>query len=344
MTKTRIQLVAGAAVACLLLAVVLWPHGEVRPPAAAGDRPQPLAKALISAAGKVEPRSEEVRLGVSITGKLAEVPVEEGDAVRAGQVVARLENADWRARLAEAEATVRIREAELARLLNGARPEERREAEAAVRQAEAVIEQTRRDLARYDTLGKQGWSSPQNLEKTRRDHEVATARLAEARQHLAVVAAEARDDERQRAEAARDLATAQRDEAAAMLAKTEIESPIDGVVLRKHRRIGEMISEAQDMPILSIGDTAVLRVRAEVDETDIARLGLGQSAWVRADAFGEQRFAGHVVRLAAMVGRKKIHTDQPAEKLDDKVLEVLIELDGRPPLPVGLRVDAFIQP
>lgn len=337
--RPRVILAAGV-LAALGLAAGLWPGGP--PPAA--DRPQPLAKTLISAAGKVEPLSEEVRLGVSITGKLAEVPVEEGDRVRVGQIVARLENADWKARLAEAEATVRIRDADLLRLVNGARPEERREAEAAVTEAEAVIQQTRRDLARYDTLGKQGWSSPQTIEKTRREHEVAVARLAEARQHLAVVAAQARDDERQRALAERDLAAAQRDEAAAMLAKTEITSPIDGVVLRKHRRIGEMISEAQDMPILSIGDTSVLRVRAEVDEADIARLKLGQSAWVRADAFGETRFPGRVVRLAAMVGRKKIHTDQPAEKLDDKVLEVLIELEGRPELPVGLRVDSFIQP
>ena len=342
MTRPPIRLFAAATLAALLLAAALWPRGASQP--IAGDRPQPLAKPLITAAGKVEPISEEVRIGVSITGKLAEVPVEEGDMVRAGQVVARLENADWRARLAEAEANLRIRDAELLRLLNGARPEERREAQAAVTEAEAVITQTRRDLERYDRLGQQGWSSPQTVEKTRREHEVAVARLAEARQHLAVIAAAARDDERQRAEAERDLAMASRDEAAAMLAKTQIESPIDGVVLRKHRRIGEMISEAQDMPVLSVGDTSVLRVRAEVDEADIARLAPGLDAWVRADAFGDQRFPGHVMRLSAMVGRKKIHTDQPAEKLDDKVLEVLIELDGHPPLPVGLRVDAFIQP
>ncbi len=311
------------------------------PPA---HQPAALADTVISAAGKVEPLSEEVRLGVSITGKLDEVLVEEGDRVATGQLLARLENADWRARLAEAEATIRIRQAQLARLLNGARLEERQEAAAAVRETEAVVEQTQRDLDRYAALGREGWESPQVIEKTRRDHGVAVAKLAAAGKHLAVVAANARDDERAAAEAELQLALAQRDEAAAMLAKTEIRSPISGIVLRKHRRIGEMISEAQDMPILSIGDVSVLRVRAEIDEVDIARLEVGQAAWVHADAFGDRRFPGHVSRLGVMLGRKLIHTDQPAEKLDDKVLEVLIDLDGQPPLPVGLRVDAFIVP
>ena len=339
---TKGKLLIGAAV----LALVGW---GVVGHSAGGDKPEPaqlpapLANVLISAAGKVEPLSEEVRLGVSTTGKLAEVLVDEGDGVKAGQVLARLDNADFQARLAEADATVHIREAELARLLNGARSEERREAEAAVTQAQAELAQTERDLSRYGDLGQSGWSSRQTLEKARRDHEVAQAKLAQARQHLAVVAAKARDDEHDRAVAELDLARAQRDEAAALLSKTEVISPLDGVVLRRHRRVGEMISEAQDMPILSIGDVSVLRVRAEVDETEIARLKIGQNAWIHADAFGATKFTGHVSRIGAMVGRKQIKTDQPTEKLDNKVLEVLITLDGHPALPVGLRVDSFIE-
>jgi HlyD family secretion protein len=338
--KQAARLGGGLGAAALLAVFLLGRHGAAPSPA---QLPQPLPNTLISAAGKVEPQSEEVRLGLSITGKLAEVLVDEGDPVHVGQVLARLDNTDWKARLAEAEATVHIREAELARVLNGSREEERREAEAAVREADAVVEQTAREVDRYSALGQSGWSSHQTLENTRRDHAVALAKQAQARQHLAVVAAKARDDDRERAEAALELAKAQRDEAAAILTKTEIVSPLDGVVLRRLHRVGEMISEAQDMPILSIGDISVLRVRAEVDETDIARLKVGQPAWVHADAFGDTRFPGHVTRLGSMVGRKKVLTDQPTEKLDDKVLEALITLDGHPPLPVGLRVDAFIE-
>jgi len=335
--KGKIGLGLGAAA---LAALLLLGRGHSSAPS---QEPAPLPNRLVSAAGKVEPQSEEIRLGLTLTGKLAEVLVDEGDAVQAGQALARLENADWKAQLAEAEANVHIREAELTRLVNGARQEERREAEAAVHEAEAVVVQTQKDLDRYAELGQSGWSSRQTQENAKRAHSVALAKQSQARQHLAVVAAKARDDERDRAEAALDYARAQRDEAAAVLAKSELKSPIDGIVLRRLHRVGEMISAAQDMPILSIGDVSTLRVRAEVDETDIARLKLGQSAWVHADAFGETKFPGKVSRLGVMVGRKQISTDAPTEKLDNKVLEVLITLDGHPPLPVGLRVDAFIE-
>ena len=338
--KCTHKIALGIAVAVVAAALLAGRGGHAPAPA---QMPSALPNSVISAAGKVEPLSEEVRLGLTLTGKLAEVLVDEGDAVRAGQVLAKLENADWKAQLAEAEANVHVREAELARLINGSRQEERREAEAAVHEAEAVVVQTQKDLDRYAELGQSGWSSRQTLENAKRAHAVALAKRAQSRQHLAVVAAKARDDERDRAEALLDLARAQRDEAAAVLAKSELKSPIDGIVLRRLRRVGEMISMAQDMPILSIGDVSTLRVRAEVDETDIARLTLGQAAWVHADAFGATKFPGKVTRLGVMVGRKQITTDAPTEKLDNKVLEVLITLDGHPPLPTGLRVDAFIE-
>jgi len=94
-----------------------------------------------------------------------------------------------------------------------------------------------------------------------------------------------------------------------------------------------------------------VRVRVDVDETDVARLRLGQSAYVTADAFAGQRFPGRVVRIGQLLGKKTVRTDEPSERVDTKVLETLIELDDRPPasggagardLPLGLRVQAFI--
>ena len=84
-----------------------------------------------------------------------------------------------------------------------------------------------------------------------------------------------------------------------MLNKTEIRSPLTGTVLRKLRRPGEMVSEAQDMPIVSVGDLSVLRVRAEVNDADIARVefsGKDRAAgkhwedWVK--AYNEKKAAG----------------------------------------------------
>jgi HlyD family secretion protein len=69
----------------------------------------------------------------------------------------------------------------------------------------------------------------------------------------------------------------------------------------------------------------------------------GQQAWVTADAYGDRRFAGTVLRVGEVLGRKNIRTDEPGERVDTKVLETLIDLEPGTRLPVGLRVDAFIR-
>jgi hypothetical protein len=85
-------------------------------------------------------------------------------------------------------------------------------------------------------------------------------------------------------------------------------------------------------------------VRVDVDETDVGKVHVGQKAYVTADAFGRQKFWGHVVRVGQQLGPKNIRTDEPTERVDTKILETLVELDPGAELPDGLRVDAFIVP
>src|SRR5215510_741482 len=94
---------------------------------------------IIAAPGRVEASSEEVRVSSELSGRLKSVNVEEGDRVHRGQVLAEIENADYKARVANAEASLREREADLRRIINGARGEERREAEAQKVAARAVL-------------------------------------------------------------------------------------------------------------------------------------------------------------------------------------------------------------
>ena len=95
---------------------------------------------------------------------------------------------------------------------------------------------------------------------------------------------------------------------------------------------------------MTIGDRNTLRVRVDVDETDVSKVSVGQKAYVTADAFGKQKFWGHVVRVGQQLGPKNVRTDEPTEKVDTKILETLVELDPGSRLPDGLRVDAFIVP
>lgn len=297
----------------------------------------------IVAAGRVEPASEEVKVGAEMDGKLKAVLVEEGNRVRKGQVIAILENGDYIARVELAKAALEEREAALQRLLNGTRQEERREARASIREAEAMLENARAERARRLQLLERGAISRTEFDFTDREHRVMQARVQAAKERFAFVDAEARADERMRAEAEVAQARARIHEAEALLEKTYIRSPLNGVVLHRYLKTGESVSTNANTPVVALGDTSRLRIRVDVDETDVARLALGQNAWATADAYGKRKFTGRVVQIGQKLGRKNVRTDEPTERVDTKILETLVELDPGQTLPVGLRVDAYIE-
>jgi ABC exporter DevB family membrane fusion protein len=299
---------------------------------------------LIAAAGRVEPSSENIQLAAELNGKLKSMLVEEGDSVQRGQVLAELENSDYRAHVASADAEVMQKEAELRKVINGARTQERREAQSTVEEARAVMNNAQSDMVRRQKLFAAGVISREESDRYAKEYEVAKARYEEMSHHKDLVAADAREEDRAMAEANLQLAKARLDEARAVLDKTFVRAPLDGTVLRKFHRAGESVSNSATNPdpIFTIGDKRALRVRVDVDEADVSKLSLGQLAYVTADAYGNKRFAGHVVRIGQQLGRKNVRTDEPSERVDNKILETLVELDRGVELPVGLRVNAFI--
>ena len=296
----------------------------------------------VAGPGLVEPKSESIRIGAQVSGRLQRVLVEEGDRVTAGQVIAEIANDDYRARVASAEADLAAREADARRLKNGARVEERREAEADARQATADFDHAAADHARAQELFEEKVISRAEMDKAEQALRVAAARADSLKERHALVDADAREEDRARASADVALARARVSEARALYDKTFVRSPIDAVVLRRHARIGESVSTQFDSPIVTIADRSSVRVRMDVDEADVARIGIGQEAYVTADAYGTRRFPGRVLRVGQVLGRKNIRTDEPTERVDQKVLETLIELEDGHELPIGLRVRAFI--
>ncbi len=334
----------GIAVTLILAAAVGWVYYRPQPTQAATPAKQALAleNRAIVAPGRVEPLSEEVAIGSELDGRIAQVAVEEGQAVRKGQVLATLVNGDFQARVELAESLIAERKAELERLRNGARDQERREADANFDEARAVLEQARTERDRRQFLLDRGAISRTEFEMANRDFHVADARVEASRQRASLVKADTRIEEIRRAEAEVASAEARAGEARAILAKTVILSPINGVVLRKHQRTGENVSAQSNTPILTLGDTSRLRVRVDVDETDVARVLPGKVVVIKAAAFGDRQFTGKVSRVGQILGKKNIRTGDPAERIDTKVLETLVDLDPGSDLPIGLRVDAYI--
>ena len=345
---SRTQVIAGAVLAMALVAGLAVHFGGKKTTVAAaavnGDGPS-ITKSVVGGPGLIEPNSEDVKVGSELAGKLKEVNAEEGQQVKKGQVLAVLVNDDFRAQVDASRGQVHQAEAAYQKVLNGSRPQERGESNATMKQAQAVEADARADWQRRQKLFDAGVISQEELERYRRDFDVAEAQYEAAQQHFHLVDDRQRDEDIASAKAQLEMAQAQLAGNEAIYAKTFLRAPFDGTILRKHHRTGESItnSSVTPDPVFTMGDVAGLRVRVDVDETDVARVAEGQKVYVTAAAYQGQRFWGHVIRVGGQLGHKNVRTDEPKEKTDTKILETLVQLDPGVRLPVGLRVDAYIQ-
>ena len=346
--------------------------GDSRPPETvhAAEQKASVATAVVAAPGIVEAVSEEIEVGAEVPGKLREVSIEEGESVVKGQVIATIENADYATAVQTARAQIEtLRSAQVSararasqaradrdRIANASRTEERREARSAYEQTLPAVENSRREFERSERLYRSGDVSREEYERAQTAYETSKKQAATMQERYNVVNAPARRDDLAKADAAVVLAesqvrefdaqiseaTARVHEAEARLDKTVIRAPIAGVVLRKRLKAGESVTPESMTGIVTIADTSSLRIRVDIDETDVAKIREGQAAYVTADAYGDRKFTARVVKIGQILGRKNFRTERPTEKVDTKILEVLLELDLSERLPLGLRVDAFI--
>lgn len=364
MAQTRVlkSLVCGTVLLAGGAAVLSWnaPHADLRTviaPFVAGSTASPAVATAatsepvtasdfgrIAARGRVEPISEQLELAIGVVGTLAHVYVDQGDTVKKNQLLADLIDDDQKARVDQASATVALREAELTKLLNGARPEERQQTAARVDELKARLTLTEQEFNRIQPLAARGVSSMQELDHAVSSHAEAVAQVNAAAAALALINAPPREEDVAMARANLELAQAQLKEEQSLLAKEELRSPIDGVVLRRYLKSGETIAIQPLMPIVEVADTNRLRIRAEIDETDVAHVTVGDQVSVSADGYPGQRFHGEVSRISPRMGRKNVGSDKPTEKADTNVMDVLVNLDTAINLPVGLRVDVYVEP
>jgi len=112
-------------------------------------------------------------------------------------------------------------------------------------------------------------------------------------------------------------------------------------VLRVMTRAGER-SEAAGPALVVLGDLSRLRVRLDVDERDVGKVRVGQRGYVLAPGGGAQRIAGVVEEISLRMGRKNQRTDEPTERIDTKILEVVLGLDSGRGLVAGQRVTGYL--
>jgi HlyD family secretion protein len=279
--------------------------------------PEPLA-IKIRASGTVTP-IQTVNLSPKQAGILAELLVEQGDRVRRGQVVARMDASNLEPQVSQAQANLLAAEANLARLRNGTRPENIAALEARVTAARARLAtaQSRLNLAatrasRFSRLQQEGAINRDRLDEVLTEERNARADLDNARAGLLEqqrVLEEARNGSRfediAQAEAQRAQAEASLQAAQVQLDDTVVRAPFDGIITQKYANSGAFVTpttsasatnSATSSSIVAIASG--LEILARVPEVDVRAIRVGQTVEITADAFPDQTFRGQVRLIA----------------------------------------------
>ncbi len=305
-TRPRWWLTA-AAVLFGLIAVGFW--GRAQPVAVLTVRAQPLVRTL-QFTGRVKTPAR-VDVGVTLTGRVQQVRVREGDVVARGDALIELEADEARAAWQQAQASWQQAQARLRGVQALALPS----AEAALAQADATVLQAERDLARTRELVAQQFYSQARLDEAQRS--VAVARAQREAAQVQVQANRPQGAERVGSQA--QLAAAQAAVAAtrAKLDQATVRAPGPGRVLVRSVEPGQIVQAGKSLLTLSVdGPTELV---AQVDERYLGQLQVGQRAAVLADAYPRQPFEAVVDRLA------------PAVNAQSGAVEVTLRLLGERP-------------
>lgn len=303
------------------------------------NRPREAEEGLVSS-GTVE--ATEAQLGFQATGRIVAVEAREGDRVRAGQVLARLDPAEVEARRRQAAAQVEAARAQVAELLSGSRREEVAQARAGLDAARQREADARRDLERTRMLFEGDAVSREALDNARLAVEVAESQRTQAAEQLRLLLAGPR---RERVEAARaQLAQAEAalQAADAVVGNLTLTAPFDGVVTVRNRQPGEIVPAGS--PVLTLMNPADRWVRIYVQENRVGAVKLGTRASVRADTFPDRSYPGEVSFIASQAEftPKNVQTTEERVRL---VYEVKVRIVGdprhdlKPGLPADVRLE-----
>ena len=250
--------------------------------------------------GNVEIRQVDVSFRVD--GRIAQVLVDEGDSVRAGQELARLDDDLLRQQRDQTAAQLAGQKAQLLRLERGYRTEEVEQARAAVARARAVADNATINLNRVSAMRARNAISQKELDNARSSDRSARAELRSAQEQLDMLLSGYREEEvLAQAAAALELAEIR-------LRDALLTAPQDGIVLTRAREAGAIVQAGQTVYTLSLVDPVWLRVY--VDEPQLGRIKPGMAVRVRVDAVPDKEFSGRVgfISPAAEFTPKSVET------------------------------------
>ncbi len=255
--------------------------------------------------------AHKIELAAKVIGKVAWIGVEKADKVKAGQVLVRLEDDEYRANVLSAQGNLEMLKAKLAEAEHGSRPEEIAKAKADLDQARADQENARVSLERTRGLVHDKISAQQTLDDAQARYDSAVAKVASFDRAYELVKLGPRQEEIDALRAQVDQARGTLDYAQVQLDNTVIRAPIDGTILernvetgrvRHHRLCGRQGAKGY---VVSIADLRDLQVELDINQNDFAKLGPKQPGVVTTDAYPDRKYQGAITEISPEANRQK---------------------------------------
>ncbi len=260
--------------------------------------------------GSIESR-RTVEVGFEVTGRVATIHVDQGDKVKKGQELARLDDRTFNAEVALARQEVALAENTLVRLKTD------------IEQAQAVWKGSDDSFKRVTSLVESGTASVEALDQARERHDVAAAGLA--RSQAAYL----------EGQGAIVLSKRKLERALVELARTVVRSPFEGVILKRVREAGDVVSPGTRVLVVAATDTIWASVW--VDETHLDRLEIGLPAKIVLRSESDRSYVGRVARIGREVDRetRELLVDVAFDKVPDRLafgqrVDLWIELARKP--------------
>src|SRR5215510_828479 len=307
----------------------------------------------VSANGEIKPK-KYVNISANTMGRIVRLPVREGDHVREGDLLIRLDSIQTNADVQSAQASLDAAQAELEGMAASLKSADAaiNSAKAELTRAEADLTRARQNFDRAERMSKDGLISREQFERSKTDYDIAEAQVGSARARLAQTEAQAAQALKQRDGLAlritqqRSALTRARDQ----FSKSTIRSPLEGIITYLPVNEGEIaIVGVQNQPgtvLMTIADMSIITAEVKVDETDIVNVKLGQEANIKVDALGDRQLMGHVSEVGNSALTRTggtATTTQTGTSQEAKDFKVVVTLDNPPPeLRPGLSATATI--
>lgn len=255
-----------------------------------------------------------ISVNSKVTGRIAWIGVEKGDKVRAGQVLVRLEDQEFRAQVEQARGGVGVAKARLLELENGSRPEEIQQANANLDEARANLVNAKATLDRTKPLVDQGVFSKQQLDDAQAKYDAAVQRAQslEKTAHLSKIGP--RQEEIASARGSVEQAQGPLAYAESQLDATQIRAPVTGTILERTAEKGELVTaqfaSGADTggprgSVVTLADLTDLQVELDISQNDFAKLSPTQKAVLSTDAYPDREYKGQINEIAPMANRQK---------------------------------------